>query len=73
MADGADILQNQFKRAVMSFGGGDGRLVLDFLNTVAGEEPSYSATDINDSTISHRVVFAAMKAMRNGSVEKLSD
>ena len=52
-------------------GGGDGRLVMDFLNSVAGEEPTYSATDINDSTVSHQVVFKAMKAMRDGTVEYL--
>ena len=54
-------------------GGGDGRLVLDFLGTLAGEEPTYSATDLNDSTISHKVVFTAMKAMRDGTVEKVFD
>lgn len=52
-------------------GGGDSRLVADFLRTICGEEPSISATDINDSTTSHRVVFKAMEAMRKGTVEKI--
>ena len=46
-------------------------LVADFLRTICGEEPSISATDINDSTTSHRVVFKAMEAMRKGTVEKI--
>ena len=52
-------------------GGGDSRLVADFLRTICGEEPSISATDINDSTTSHRVVFKAMEAMRKGTVERV--
>jgi len=54
-------------------GGGDGRLVIDFLNGICGEETTYSATDINDSTISHKVVFAAMKAMRENTVVEIED
>lgn len=52
-------------------GGGDLRLVEDFLDAICGEDASVSATEINDSTVSHRVVFRAMRAMVNGSVEAL--
>jgi len=52
-------------------GGGDLRLVEDFLDAILGKEPSISATEINDSTISHRMVFKTMKAMVNGSVETI--
>jgi len=52
-------------------GGGDLRLVEDFLDAMCGEEASVSATEINDSTVSHRVVFRAMRAMVEGTVETI--
>lgn len=47
-------------------GGGDGHLVYDFLDVLCGGEKPFSATDINDSTVSHLVVFAAERARKSG-------
>ena len=55
--------------ALGGHGGGDLRLVEDFLDAICGEEASISATEINDSTISHRVVFKAMRAMVRDGIE----
>lgn len=52
-------------------GGGDIRLSRDFVNYLNGEEPSISCTEINDSTISHLVVFKAEKSRKNGTIEKI--
>ncbi len=50
-------------------GGGDLRLARDFVDYISGGEPSISCTDINDSTISHLVVFAAERSRKNQSIE----
>ena len=47
-------------------GGGDGRLVKDFIAALNGSEPSYSATTLEDSVISHLVVFAAESSRKAG-------
>ncbi len=47
-------------------GGGDRRLVSDFLKVLCGEEKPFSATEINDSTVGHLVVFAAERARKSG-------
>lgn len=52
-------------------GGGDLRLVEDFVDYLNGEEPSISCTDINDSTTSHLVVFKAEQARKSGLIEKM--
>ena len=52
-------------------GGGDIRLSRDFVNYLNGEEPSISCTEINDSTVSHLVVFKAEKSRKNGTIEKI--
>ncbi len=52
-------------------GGGDLRLARDFVNYINGEEASISCTEINDSTVSHRVVFKAEKSRKNGTIETL--
>ena len=44
-------------------GGGDLRLVADFLRVVRGEEPSLSTTDLMDSINGHMIAFAADAAM----------
>lgn len=46
-------------------GGGDIRLVEDFVNYVRGEEPSVSCTSIKDSMYSHKTVFCAEKSRKN--------
>ncbi len=50
-------------------GGGDIRLAQDFVDYISGAEPSISCTDINDSTVSHLVVFAAERSRKNGTIE----
>ena len=52
-------------------GGGDQRLVLDFLEYLNGHEPSVSCATLEDSKISHLAVFGAERARKNGSIERL--
>jgi hypothetical protein len=49
-------------------GGGDMRLVEDFLRVVRGEPPSISTTEIADSMNGHLMAFAADRAMLEGRV-----
>ena len=52
-------------------GGGDLRLAKDFVDYLNGEEPSISCTDINDSVVSHLVVFKAEQSRKKGTIERL--
>lgn len=52
-------------------GGGDSRLVEDFVDYLNGEEASISCTSLDDSIYSHLTVFRAEKARKNGVVEKV--
>ena len=52
-------------------GGGDMRLSRDFVDYLNGNAPSISCTEINDSTVSHLVVFKAEKSRKNGTIEKI--
>ncbi|MFO7947853.1 MAG: Gfo/Idh/MocA family oxidoreductase [Armatimonadota bacterium] len=54
-------------------GGGDMRLVADFVRVLQGEEPSLSTTDIMDSVYSHMIAFAADEAMQNNAVVDIED
>ena len=54
--------------AFSGHGGGDGKLVEDFLNYIDGEEASVSCTDINDSTLSHLSVFKADESRREEKI-----
>lgn len=54
-----------------SHGGGDGRLAMDFVDSLMGKEPSISCTDINDSITSHLVVFKAEEARKSGKIVKI--
>jgi predicted dehydrogenase len=49
-------------------GGGDLRLVADFLRVVRGEPASLSTTDLMDSVNGHLIAFAADEAMADGKV-----
>lgn len=44
-------------------GGGDFRLVADFLRVMRGDPPSISTTSLDDSIAGHRIGFAADRAM----------
>lgn len=52
-------------------GGGEEGLVIDFLNYLNDETPSVSCTEINDSAMSHLVVFRAEVSRKNGTIEKI--
>ncbi|MBM4460096.1 MAG: Gfo/Idh/MocA family oxidoreductase [Chloroflexi bacterium] len=49
-------------------GGGDMRLVADFVKTLRGEPPSISTTSLEDSISGHLVGFCADRAMEAGRV-----
>ena len=51
-----------------SHGGGDERLVADFVSVLLGETPSVSCTSIEDSIAGHMTVFCADRAMYGGEV-----
>ncbi len=52
-------------------GGGDRRLMSDFVDVMCGSEKPFSATELNDSTVSHLVVFAAERARETGLPQTL--
>jgi len=52
-------------------GGGDLRLVADFVRVIRGEKPSLSSTNIADSVNGHLVAFAADLARETGRVVEL--
>lgn len=54
-------------------GGGDLRLVEDFVRVLQGETPSVSCTSIEDSVNGHLAVFRAEKARKTGTVVSLAD
>lgn len=54
-------------------GGGDMRLVEDFVRVVRGQEPSLSTTDVLDSVYGHLIAFAADEAMNEGRVVEIED
>ena len=49
-------------------GGGDRMLVLDFIEYLNEKEPSISCATLEDSAISHRAVFRADEARREGKI-----
>lgn len=54
-------------------GGGDLRLVADFVSVLQGNEPSPSATTLRDSVYGHMTVFAAEEAAANLTVIPLAE
>ncbi|MBR2330748.1 MAG: Gfo/Idh/MocA family oxidoreductase [Clostridia bacterium] len=52
-------------------GGGDQKLVYDFLDYLSGYEPSVSCATLEDSVISHRAVFKAMESKYNNTIIKI--
>jgi predicted dehydrogenase len=54
-------------------GGGDLRLVGDFLALVRGEQPSLSTTRLEDSVNGHLIAFAADEAMAGNKVVMIED
>lgn len=54
-------------------GGGDLRLVGDFLAVVRGEKPSLSTTQLEDSVYGHLIGFAADEAMERSAVVEIED
>ena len=54
-------------------GGGDQRLIGDFISTVAGGTPSRSVTSIQDSLTGHLIAFAADRAMLERRVIEIGE
>ncbi len=54
-------------------GGGDLRLVEDFVRAVRGEERSISSTEILDSIYGHLIAYAADDAMMQRKVVEIED
>ena len=52
-------------------GGGDRRLIADFLRVVRGEAPSLSSTSIEDSVNGHLMGFCADRAMETGETVRV--
>jgi predicted dehydrogenase len=64
--------QTEFKQSTDGHGGGDWRLVADWLQAVAQQNPSLLSSTIEASIESHLMGFAAEKSRKNDSVEKLA-
>ncbi len=54
-------------------GGGDLRLVQDFLSLVRGEQPSLATTSLSDSLNSHRIAYAADISMQESRIVDFDD
>lgn len=54
-------------------GGGDFRLVQDFVRVIRGEAPSLSSTTLEDSIYGHLIGFSADRAMRERRVVEIED
>lgn len=52
-------------------GGGDLRLVADFVSVLSGNKPSISCTSLNDSLNGHKIGFYADKSMAENSIETI--
>jgi hypothetical protein len=53
-------------------GGGDGRLMADFMRVMRNEQPSISTTSLDDSIAGHLVGFSADRAREEGRVVELA-
>ncbi len=58
--------------AFAGHGGGDARLVADFVRVMRGEPPSLSTTTLQDSVVGHLIGFAADRAMAERQTVDLS-
>jgi hypothetical protein len=54
-------------------GGGDLRLVRDFLSLVRGGQPSLATTSLSDSLNSHKIAFAADISMQESRIIYFDD
>ena len=52
-------------------GGGDLLIVQDFVNYVSGNDTSFALSSVEDSLNSYLVIFAADKAMRTKTVQRI--
>lgn len=53
-------------------GGGDLRLIADFVRTLQGDKPSLSSTSLEKSIYGHQIVFAAERSRSENNVVKIS-
>ncbi len=58
--------------AAINHGGGDFRLVRDFVRVMRGEAPSISTTTLADSVAGHRIGFTADRSMEEQRVVRLT-
>ena len=61
-------VQGDMIGAAGGHGGGDAKLVHDFLDYLNGQAPSVSCATLEDSVISHRAVFKAMQSKYEGKI-----
>lgn len=61
-------VQGDMSGALGGHGGGDLRLVRDFVRVIRGEQPSLSSTSIEDSVSGHLMGFCADRARETGTV-----
>jgi hypothetical protein len=64
-------VQGDMIGAAGGHGGGDEKLVHDFLDYLNGQAPSVSCATLEDSVISHRAVFKAMQSKYSGEIVKI--
>jgi hypothetical protein len=65
------LLKEDMTGAHGGHGGGDLRLIADFLRSLRGETPSISATTLEDSINGHLMGFCADRAMAEGTTVAL--
>lgn len=73
LSGGEDCTEETVKLNVSGemHGGGDLRLVADFVRVVRGEAPTLSTTSLDRSIMSHQLVFAAERSRHAGTVERI--
>ncbi|MEF3313176.1 Gfo/Idh/MocA family oxidoreductase [Paenibacillus sp. GYB004] len=74
--DGASTYQEELVELKVSadmHGGGDMRLVTDFIRTLRGEEPSISSTSLDRSIYGHQIGFSADRARLENRVVEIRE
>ena len=64
-------VQGDMIGAAGGHGGGDEKLVYDFLDYLNGHPLSVSCATLEDSVISHRAVFKAMQSKYEGKIVEI--
>ena len=56
-----------------SHGGGDLRLVADFIDHLQTDNYSIACTEVTDSAIGHKIIFAAERSRKTGEIVKIKE